>query len=121
MAELAEAPVYFVHLSAMEALKQVVEARDRGIPVFAETCPHYLFFDESIYQDDSFEVAKYVMSPPLRSKEAQKDLWRALKFDDLQVVATDHCPYCMKEGHLGKINQKPYGKKDFSKIPNGAP
>ena len=121
LAELAEAPVYFVHLSAMEALKQVVEARDRGIPVFAETCPHYLFFDESVYQGDSFEVAKYVMSPPLRSKEAQKDLWRALKFDDLQVVATDHCPYCMKEGHLGKINQKPLGKNDFSKIPNGAP
>ena len=121
LAELAEAPVYFVHLSAMEALKQVVEARDRGIPAFAETCPHYLFFDESVYADDSFEIAKYVMSPPLRSKEAQNNLWRALKFDDLQVIATDHCPYCMKEGHLGKINQKSYGANDFSKIPNGAP
>jgi len=121
LAELAEAPVYFVHLSALEALKQVVEARDRGIPVFAETCPHYLFFDESVYENDNFETAKYVMSPPLRSKEAQNNLWRALKYDDLQVIATDHCPYCMKEGDLGKINQKPYGKNDFSKIPNGAP
>jgi len=121
LAELAEAPVYFVHLSAMEALKHVVEARDRGIPAFAETCPHYLFFDESVYQDDSFDVAKFVMSPPIRSKEAQNDLWRALKFDDLQVIATDHCPYCMKEGHLGKINQKPFGRNNFSKIPNGAP
>jgi dihydropyrimidinase len=121
LAELAEAPVYFVHLSALEALKQVVEARDRGIPAFAETCPHYLFFDESVYENDNFETAKYVMSPPLRSKEAQNNLWRALKYDDLQVIATDHCPYCMKEGHLGKINQKPYGKNDFSKIPNGAP
>jgi dihydropyrimidinase len=121
LAELAEAPVYFVHLSALEALKQVVEARDRGIPAFAETCPHYLFFDESVYENDNFETAKYVMSPPLRSKEAQNNLWRALKYDDLQVIATDHCPYCMKEGDLGKINQKPYGKNDFSKIPNGAP
>jgi len=121
LAELAEAPVYFVHLSALEALKQVVEARDRGIPAFAETCPHYLFFDESVYENDNFETAKYVMSPPLRSKEAQNNLWRALKYDDLQVIATDHCPYCMKEGGLGKINQKPYGKNDFSKIPNGAP
>ena len=61
------------------------------------------------------------MSPPIRSKEAQDELWTALKFDDLQVIATDHCPYCMKEGHLGKINQKPFGLKNFSKIPNGAP
>ncbi|MCP1337807.1 dihydropyrimidinase [Futiania mangrovi] len=121
LAELAEAPVYFVHLSAREALAQVVEARDRGIPAFAETCPHYLFFDESAYEDDGFDVAKFVMSPPLRSKEAQRDLWRALKFDDLQVIATDHCPYCMKEGHLGHLKQKPFGKDDFSKIPNGAP
>jgi len=121
LAELAEAPVYFVHLSAKEALKHVVESRDRGIPVFAETCPHYLFFDESVYQDDSFDVAKFVMSPPIRSKETQKELWTALKFDDLQVIATDHCPYCMKEGHLGKTNQKPFGLNNFSKIPNGAP
>jgi len=121
LAELAEAPVYFVHLSAQEALAQVVEARDRGIAVFAETCPHYLFFDDSIYEEEGFHVAKYVMSPPLRSKETQKDLWRALKFDDLQVVATDHCPYCMKEGWRGHYKQKMMGEHDFSKIPNGAP
>lgn len=125
LAELAEAPVYFVHLSAKEALKHVVEARDLGIPVFAETCPHYLFFDESSYADsdeaDSFDGARFVMSPPLRSKEAQNALWTALKTDDLQLISTDHCPYCMKEGHLGKINQKPLGANNFSKIPNGVP
>lgn len=121
LAELAEAPVYFVHLSAKEALKHVIEARDLGIPVFAETCPHYLFFDESAYADESFDIARYVMSPPLRSKDAQNALWTALKTDDLQLISTDHCPYCMKEGHLGRVNQKPFGADDFSKIPNGVP
>ncbi|MDO9404197.1 MAG: dihydropyrimidinase [Polaromonas sp.] len=121
LAELAEAPVYFVHLSAREALKHVIEARDMGVPVFAETCPHYLFFDDSAYDSDSFDVARYVMSPPLRSKESQNALWTALRTDDLQLVSTDHCPFCMKEGHLGKVNQKPYGKDNFSKIPNGIP
>jgi dihydropyrimidinase len=121
LAELAEAPVYFVHLSAKEALKHVVEARDLGVPVFAETCPHYLFFDDSAYDGDDFDLARYVMSPPLRSKESQRALWTALRTDDLQLVSTDHCPFCMKEGHLGRVNQKPLGKADFSKIPNGVP
>ena len=121
LAELAEAPVYFVHLSAKEALKHVVEARDMGIPVFAETCPHYLFFDDSAYDSEDFDVARYVMSPPLRSKEPQNALWTALRTDDLQLVSTDHCPFCMKEGHLGRVNQKPFGRNDFSKIPNGVP
>jgi dihydropyrimidinase len=121
LAELAEAPVYFVHLSAREALAQIVEARDQGIPVFAETCPHYLFFDDSEYERPDFDVARYVMSPPLRPKETQAALWRALKFDDLQLISTDHCPFCMKEGFRGKLNQKPLGRDDFSKIPNGVP
>ena len=121
LAELAEAPVYFVHLSCREALKCVVEARDLRIPVFAETCPHYLFLDRSLYADESFEIAKYVMTPPLREKEDQEHLWQALKYDDLQVISTDHCPFCFREGHLGLKNQKSRGKDDFSKIPNGAP
>lgn len=121
LAELAGAPVYFVHLSAEEALAQVVQARDMGLPVFAETCPHYLFFDDSEYESDGFEVARYVMSPPLRPRKTQEQLWRALRFDDLQLIATDHCPFCMKEGYRGKVNQKPFGQGDFSKIPNGVP
>ena len=121
LAELAGAPIYFVHVSSNEALKHIVAARDEGIPVFAETCPHYLLFDDSVYDNDSFETAKYVMTPPLRKPEDQKHLWRALRFDDLQVIATDHCPFCMKEGHLGWLNQKERGRDDFSLIPNGAP
>ena len=96
LAELAEAQIYFVHVSSNQALKHIVTARAEGIPVFAETCPHYLLFDDLVYNNDDFEIAKYVMTPPLRTSDDQKHLWRALRYDDLQVIATDHCPFCMK-------------------------
>jgi dihydropyrimidinase len=121
LAELAEAPIYFVHVSSNQALKHIVTARDEGIPVFAETCPHYLLFDDSVYGNDDFETARFVMTPPLRKPEDQQHLWRALRYDDLQVIATDHCPFCMKEGHRGFFGQKEAGRGDFSRIPNGAP
>src|SRR5688500_15822668 len=113
LAEMADVPVYIVHLSASEAHEMVTEARDRGLPAFAETCPQYLFLSYDNYEEPGFEGSKYVMSPPLRSKETQDRLWRGLAFNDLQAIATDHCPFCMKEKHLGD--------GDFSKIPNGAP
>src|SRR5947209_14981751 len=113
IAEMAESPVYIVHLSCTDALNQVREARDRGIPAFAETCPQYLFLSIEDYGED-FNGAKYVMTPPLREKWNQAELWKGLKTDDLQVISTDHCPFCMKE-------QKELGRGDFSKIPNGAP
>jgi dihydropyrimidinase len=114
LAEIADVPIYIVHLSAIEALEMVTEARDRGLPAFAETCPQYLFLSYDNYEEPGFEGAKYVMSPPLRERAAQNALWRGLAFDDLQCVSTDHCPFCMKE-------QKELGRNDFSKIPNGAP
>ena len=113
LAEMAESPVYIVHLSCADALNQVREARDRGLPAFAETCPQYLFLSVEDYGED-FEGAKYVMTPPLRERWNQDELWKGLKSDDLQVISTDHCPFCMKE-------QKELGRGDFSKIPNGAP
>src|SRR3954466_15726452 len=114
IAEMAESPVYIVHLSCADALNQVRQARDRGIPAFAETCPQYLFLSYDNYEEPGFEGAKYVMTPPLREKANQAELWKGLKTDDLQVISTDHCPFCMKE-------QKELGRDDFSKIPNGAP
>ena len=121
LSELTNAPIYIVHVSCKESLYEVIAARKKNLKVYAETCPHYLFFDDSVYKSDEFDVAKYVISPPLRKKEDQEILWQALVKDDLQVISTDHCPYTMKEGHLGKTNQKPLGLNDFSKIPNGAP
>jgi dihydropyrimidinase len=114
LAEIAGVPIYIVHLSAAEALDMVAEARDRGLPAYAETCPQYLFLSEEQYDEPGFAGAKYVMSPPLRPKDAQARLWRGLAFNDLQAISTDHCPFCMKE-------QKTLGEGDFSKIPNGAP
>jgi dihydropyrimidinase len=121
LAELAGTPLYIVHLSAGEALSAVTEARDRGIPVHAETCPHYLFLTEEEYERPEFEGAKYVMTPPLRTHHHQTQLWRGLKTDDLQVVSTDHCPFCFNEQPYGIKFSKQQGRDDFSKIPNGAP
>ena len=114
LAEIADVPIYIVHLSAAEALDMVTEARDRGLPAYAETCPQYLFLSYDNYEEPGFDGAKYVMSPPLREKAKQAQLWRGLAFNDLQCISTDHCPFCMKE-------QKELGRNDFSKIPNGAP
>jgi dihydropyrimidinase len=114
LAEMAGAPVYIVHLSCSEALEKVREARDRGLPVFAETCPQYLFLSIENFDVPGFEGAKYVFTPPLREKWHQEKLWAGLTADQLQVVSTDHCPFCYKE-------QKELGRDDFTKIPNGGP
>jgi dihydropyrimidinase len=114
MAEIAGAPVYIVHLSSEDALNEVREARDRGVPAFAETCPQYLLLSIEEMERPNFEGAKYVFTPPLRPKEHQAKLWDGLKHDHLQVVSTDHCPFCFKD-------QKILGKDDFTKIPNGGP
>jgi dihydropyrimidinase len=116
LAEIAGVPVYIVHLSCLDALEPVRRAREAGLPVYAETCPQYLFLSIDDYDREGFEGAKYVMSPPLREARHQAHLWRGLVRNDLQTVATDHCPFCMHEPP-----QKQRGRHDFSLIPNGAP
>jgi len=108
-------PLYIVHLSAKQALEQVAAARNAGANVFAETCPQYLWFSlEEHLSKPGFEGAAYVCSTPLRSRAEghQASLWQGLRTNDLSVVSTDHCPFCMKD-------QKELGVGDFSKIPNG--
>jgi len=114
LAGVAGCSLYIVHLSAEEALAEVVTARDAGRAVFAETCPQYLFLDESLMDGPDLDGAKYVCSPPIRPSHHHDALWRGLGSDDLSVVATDHCPFCFKD-------QKELGRGDFSKIPNGLP
>ncbi|MDR3588093.1 MAG: dihydropyrimidinase [Negativicutes bacterium] len=114
MAKLVEAPLYIVHLSCEDALREVARARDEGLPVMAETCPQYLVLSYDNYEEPGFNGAKYVMSPPLRPRENQAPLWQGLKKGDLQVVATDHCSFNFK-------GQKELGREFFGKIPNGAP
>jgi dihydropyrimidinase len=114
MAEIAGAPVYFVHLSCSEALQEVQAARAKQKYVYAETCPHYLTLDNRMYDQEGFEGAKYVLTPPLRDEWHKDELWKGLRRDDLQVVSTDHCAFRFAD-------QKTLGKGDFSKIPNGGP
>ena len=113
LAEAAQVPIYIVHLSARDALNAVRDARDRGSQAFAETCPQYLFLSIDD-MGNGFEGAKFVCSPPLRSADHQDELWTGLIKDDLQLVATDHCPF---DFH----GQKDLGKGDFRKVPNGLP
>ncbi|MFD6760305.1 dihydropyrimidinase [Streptomyces roseolus] len=114
LARVAGSPLYVVHVSAQEAVAELAAARDMGLPVFGETCPQYLFLSTDNLAEPDFEGAKYVCSTPLRPKEHQAALWRGLRTNDLQVVSTDHCPFCF-------TGQKELGRGDFSKIPNGLP
>jgi dihydropyrimidinase len=114
IAEVAEVPLYIVHLSCSDALEEVKRARSRGVDVVAETCPQYLWLDINTYDKEGFEGAKWVMTPALREKWNQEELWRGLAQNHLATVATDHCPFCM-------TGQKDLGLETFTKIPNGAP
>ena len=114
LAEIAQAPLYIVHLTCEGALKAVAEAKRRGVQVYAETCPQYLVLDDSRYRLDGFEGAKYVISPPLRAAANQEALWHGLDTGLINTVATDHCSFNFK-------GQKEAGLADFSKIPNGMP
>ena len=113
LAKVAGCPLYIVHLSAAQALAAVAAARDAGQNVFAETCPQYLYLTLDDLARPGFEGAKFVASPPLRTADHGQALWRGLRTNDLAVVSTDHCPFCLKEKELGR--------GDFSKIPNGIP
>ena len=120
LANLTGAPLYVVHVSAKQAVEQLAWARDKGQNVFGETCPQYLYLslEEQLGASSkdwgSFEGAKWVCSTPLRSRQEghQDAMWQALRTNDLQMVSTDHCPFCMKD-------QKELGLGDFRKIPNG--
>ncbi len=114
MAEISGAPIYIVHLSSEDALNEVREARDRGVPAFAETCPQYLLLTIDELARPGFDGAKYVFTPPLREEHHLGKLWNGLAQDHLQVVSTDHCPFCFQD-------QKQLGIDDFTKIPNGGP
>ena len=120
IARLTGAPLYVVHVSAKQAVEQLAAARDRGQNVFGETCPQYLYLSleeqlgASSEEWGAFEGAKWVCSTPLRARAEghQHAMWQGLRTNDLQMVSTDHCPFCMK-------GQKELGLGDFRKIPNG--
>lgn len=117
LAEIADSPVYIVHLSSKEGLISILDGKKRGIKVYSETCPQYLLLNDSYYNkkgDTNFEGAKYVMSPPLRKDYDKEALWKGISLGEINTIGTDHCSFNFK-------GQKDFGNKDFSKIPNGAP
>jgi len=115
LAQVAGCPVYIVHVSTYDGLKRIMEARDQGIPVFAETCPQYLLLAlDDMIDSKGFESAKYVFTPPLREQGHQEKLWDGIAKNHIQVVASNHCPFNL-------YGQKDFGKDDFTEIPNGAP
>ncbi len=114
IARLAGVPVHIVHLSTAAGLAEVRRARAAGQPVFVETCPQYLTLDDSLYEAPGFEGAKYVCSPPLRTREDQNALWEALRAGQIGTISTDHCSFNYK-------GQKELGRDDFTRIPNGLP
>ena len=112
LAEIAGSPLVIVHISSQEAFAEAVVARDGGLPVFAETCPQYLWLAQEDVPE-GFEGAKFVCSPPLRrrSEGHQAALWSGVANGRVDAVATDHCPFTWE--------QKEAGRGDFRKIPNG--
>ena len=117
LAEMADAPIYIVHVTCKEALEEVKAAYTRGQKVFGETCAHYLVLDESDLAKPNYEGAKYVCSPALRTQEHRKALWEAVDRKWLNAISSDHCGFDFAEQkHMG------YGEgKSFADIPNGAP
>ena len=118
MAEETGATVYIVHLSSAPALEQIRKARERGLPVFAETCPQYLYLSAERYEDLPEVAARYVCAPPLRDRWHQEELWEGLANGALQVVSTDHCPFEQASKDAGLMGG---GWSDFTQIPGGLP
>ncbi|MEO6827315.1 MAG: dihydropyrimidinase [Microbacteriaceae bacterium] len=114
ISRMADAPIYFVHLSTEGAVEAVAAAQSNEWAVAGETCTHYLTLDRALYDQPGFEAAKVVLTPPLRSEKHRTALWRGLRTGTLSVVSSDHCPFCFAE-------KKRLGGDDFRSIPNGGP
>ncbi|MDR0965942.1 MAG: dihydropyrimidinase [Myxococcales bacterium] len=114
LAEVVDAPLYIVHVTCIEALEAIRAALRRGLDVYSETCPHYLFLAEEALRRPGFEGAKFVCSPPLRPQAHAQKLWQGLALGDIDAVSTDHCPFDFD-------GAKTLGREDFRKIPNGLP
>jgi len=126
LAELAEAPVYIVHMNTKGGVNHVRDARLRGLPVMGETCPQYLFFTSDVFRKK--DGAKWVCSPVVGTEEDNDGLWQAAMDGSIQVISTDHCPFFFDgtkpieyEGEMIAIPGKELGREDFTKIPNGLP
>lgn len=113
IAKLTDCKLYVVHVSSAKGMMRIEKAQREELPIYAETCPHYLLLDHELYNQEFENSAKYVLSPPLRTHYDQDKLWASLSINTIQSIGTDHCPFNLK-------GQKDAGINDFTKIPNGA-
>jgi dihydropyrimidinase len=118
LAELIDVPILLVHVSAREALEQIRWARERGLKVYGETCPQYLFLDRSRIEQAGWEGAKYLCAPPPRDRGNQDALWQGIAAGHFQVVSSDHCSFLF-EGGSGKRAHGP--QPHFRKVAPGVP
>ncbi len=126
LAAQADAPLYIVHMNTAGGAEQLRYAREHGVRVMGETCPQYLFFTEDDLKRP--DGAKWICSPPMRTRKDNEMLWHALEHNWLSTIGTDHCPFfydgtkpIIYEGKPVAIPGKELGKDDFTKIPNGLP
>lgn len=122
LAKMAGSSLYIVHLGNKQGMDAVKAARDEGYPIFAETCPQYLYFTSKVYKDGipekGLRARDFVCSPPMKGKESQDALWEGIKSGDIATIATDHCPFLKSEKDWG-ITKKDGTPGDFTTIPNG--
>ncbi len=113
LSEIAGCPhLYFVHVSTKKGLDEIIAARKRGVKnIYCETCTQYLTLTDDCYKKENYVSLKYIMSPPLRKKEDVEALWAGIENDDVDVIATDHCPF--------NSEQKLKGRTDFKIAPGG--
>jgi len=105
--------IYIVHVSSKNGIELIEKAQKEGVKIFAETCPHYLLLEDSVFENKFEIAAKYVLSPPIRKKEDNESLWKAINSGVIQTIGTDHCSFNI-------TGQKDFGINDFTKIVNGA-
>ncbi len=112
LCEITGCKTYIVHVSSAKGVELIRNARQKGFPVYAETCPHYLVFEESVYSQEDEAVLPFILSPPIRSRQDRDALWEGLCDHTLSIVSTDHCPFTRAQKRMGLL--------DFTRIPNGA-
>lgn len=112
MVEETKCRVYIVHVSAGDSVDLIMKAQKKGLPVFAETCPHYLLFNDEVYRRPDEEVLPFIISPPIRGEADRCRLWEGISDNIIEVISTDHCPFNLH-------GQKDTGISDFTRIPNG--
>lgn len=118
LAEIVDVPMLIVHVSGKEAIEQIRHAQSRGLSVYAETCPQYLFLTADDLDLDGFEGAKHICSPPPRDKSNQEDVWRGLKNGTFQVFSSDHAPFKYDDKKGKKVKGE---NASFVHVPNGIP